>query len=32
VIQFDVQDDYVSRYERRVVDGREHEELWMPAE
>jgi hypothetical protein len=32
VTLFDVEDDYVSRFERHVVDGHEHEELWVPAE
>jgi hypothetical protein len=32
VITFEVGDDYVSRFERKIVGGREHEELWVPAE
>lgn len=32
VTTFGVDDDYVSRFERRIVGGREHEELWVPAE
>jgi hypothetical protein len=32
VTRFAVDDGYVSRFERRVVGGREHEELWVPAE
>jgi hypothetical protein len=32
VTRFDVSDSYVSRFERRVVGSREHEELWVPAE
>jgi hypothetical protein len=32
VTRFDVRADYVSRFERKVVGGREHEELWVPAE
>ena len=32
VTRFSVDDGYVSRFERRVVGGREHEELWVPAE
>lgn len=32
VTTFSVDDDYVSRFERRIVGGREHEELWVPAE
>ena len=30
--RFEVEDDYVSRFERHIVGGREHEELWVPAE
>jgi len=32
VTKFDVDAAYVSKFERRVVGGREHEELWVPAE
>jgi hypothetical protein len=32
VTTFDVEDDYVARFERRIVGGREHEELWVPSE
>jgi hypothetical protein len=32
VTTFSVEDDYASRFERRIVGGREHEELWVPAE
>jgi hypothetical protein len=32
VTRFDVGDAYVARFERRVVGGQEHEELWVPAE
>ncbi len=32
VTMFTVDDDYVSRFERRIVGGRQHEELWVPAE
>ena len=32
VTSFAVDDDYVSRFERRIVGGREHEELWIPAD
>ncbi|WHO71307.1 ADP-ribosylation/crystallin J1 [Rhizobium sp. BT03] len=32
VTRFEVRADYVSRFERKVVGGREHEELWVPAE
>ncbi len=30
--RFSVADAYASRFERRVVGAREHEELWVPAE
>jgi hypothetical protein len=32
VTEFVVDDPYVARFERRVVGGRLHEELWVPAE
>jgi hypothetical protein len=32
VVRFAVSQDVADRYERRVVGGREHEELWVPAE
>lgn len=32
VTTFTVDDDYVSRFERKIVGGREHEELWVPAD
>lgn len=32
VTRFFVDDDYVAKFERRVVGAREHEELWVPAE
>ena len=32
VTRFAVADEYASKFERRVVGGREHEELWVPAE
>ena len=32
VTTFSVHDDYVARFERKIVGGREHEELWVPAE
>lgn len=32
VTLFEVPDDYASRFERRVVGARTHEELWVPAE
>lgn len=32
VTQFDVQEDYVARFEVQVVGGSVHEELWVPAD
>lgn len=32
VTRFSVRTDYLSKYEVRVVGGREHEEYWIPAE
>ncbi len=32
VTRFEVEDSYVARFERRIVGGHEHEELWVPAE
>lgn len=32
VTRFHVRKEEVDRYERKVVGGREHEELWVPAE
>ena len=32
VTRFRVSADYLARFERRVVGGREHEEYWIPAE
>lgn len=32
VVRFDVRADVANSYDRRVVGGREHEELWVPAE
>ena len=32
VTTFEVENDYLSRFERKIVGGREHEELWIPAE
>ncbi|GAJ91245.1 ADP-ribosylation/crystallin J1 [Agrobacterium rhizogenes] len=32
VTRFEVNAAYASRFERKVVGGREHEELWVPAE
>lgn len=32
VTKFSVANDYASKFERRVVGAKEHEELWVPAE
>ncbi|MFA6012969.1 MAG: hypothetical protein WC799_23475 [Desulfobacteraceae bacterium] len=32
VSTFEVENDYLSRFERKIVGGREHEELWVPVE
>lgn len=32
VTAFEVSDSYASKFERRVVGGHQHEELWVPAE
>ncbi|MBB4010348.1 hypothetical protein [Allorhizobium taibaishanense] len=32
VTKFEVDAVYVSKFEKQVVGGREHEELWVPAE
>ena len=32
VTRFEVDAEYLSHFERRVVGGREHEEYWIPAE
>lgn len=32
VTEFEVEDSYVSRFERHIVGSREHEELWVSAE
>lgn len=32
VTKFSVADDYAARFEKRTVGGREHQELWVPAE
>lgn len=32
VTTFEIDDDYVSQFERKIVGGKEHEELWVPAE
>lgn len=32
VTRFEVQDEYIGQFERRIVGGREHEELWVPAD
>ena len=31
VTQFDVDDTYISQFEIKIVGGREHQELWIPA-
>jgi len=32
VTEFEVQDAYLARFEAHIVGGRQHEELWVPAE
>jgi len=32
VTRFDVDEEYAARFDRKIVGGREHEELWVPAE
>jgi len=32
VVRFEVDAEHAARYDRKVVGGREHEELWVPAE
>jgi hypothetical protein len=32
VTRFDVDAPYAAKFERQIVGGREHEELWVPAE
>jgi len=32
VTRFDVEAGYVGKFARQIVGGREHEELWVPAE
>ena len=32
VTRFEVETEFCARYPRKVVGGREHEELWVPAE
>lgn len=32
VAEFDIDDSHASQFERQVVGGRKHEELWVPAE
>jgi hypothetical protein len=32
VTRFVVEDSYAGRYERRTVGGRQHQELWVPAQ
>ena len=32
VMRFEVETEYLSRYPKRIVGGRTHEELWVPAD
>jgi len=32
VTRFEVDAEYAARFDRKIVGGREHEELWVPAE
>jgi len=32
VTEFEIADKYISQFERKIVGGRQHEELWIPAE
>ncbi len=32
VTRFEVDDEYVAKFERKIVGARVHEELWVPAE
>ena len=32
VTRFEIDDDYVKQFSVQIVGGREHEELWVPAE
>jgi hypothetical protein len=32
VTEFEVADNYISQFERKIVGGHQHEELWIPAE
>lgn len=32
VTEFDVNDDYISKFEVKIVGGNMHQELWVPAE
>lgn len=32
VTRFEVDTEYLSQFDRRIVGGREHEEYWIPAE
>lgn len=32
VTEFEVEDEYASQFERHIVGGQQHEELWIPAE
>ena len=32
VTKFEVEAEYAAKFDRKIVGGREHEELWVPAE
>lgn len=32
VLEFQIEDEYISQFKRQVVGGQQHEELWIPAE
>lgn len=32
VTQFEVEDKFLNQFERKIVGGKQHEELWIPAE
>jgi len=32
VTEFEIDDKYVNQFERKIVGGKQHEELWIPAE
>ena len=32
VTEFEIDDEYVNQFKRQIVGGRQHEELWIPAE